>query len=252
MKKFINEHRPSKKEIYNFTDEKFGYYLAGLIDGDGHISTQGQIIIVWNKLDTSAAYKLKTRLGFGKVSIIENKNAVNLIVSNKLGAIKVSELIRNKLKHPAKIKQFNERLSTKYFIPETSQETNIEWDTPWLAGFIDADGYLYIKIVRNKEVRLSVKIDQKQDILLTQIMKKFGGHCYLRSSTNTYYYSSTSYEGIYKYIKYLDEYSLQNNRNYLRYHYLRKAYIMIQKDLHLTELGLEKIINYKKLLEIKI
>jgi hypothetical protein len=46
MKKFINEHRPSKKEIYNFTDEKFGYYLAGLIDGDGHISTQGQIIIV--------------------------------------------------------------------------------------------------------------------------------------------------------------------------------------------------------------
>jgi len=53
-----------------------------------------------------------------------------LIVTNKLGAIKVSELIRNKLKNPAKIKQFNEILSTKYLIPETSQETKIEWDTP--------------------------------------------------------------------------------------------------------------------------
>lgn len=35
---------------------QFGHYLVGIIDGDGHFSKQ-QLVIVFNWLDASLAYK---------------------------------------------------------------------------------------------------------------------------------------------------------------------------------------------------
>ena len=96
--KKLSVHRPSKRSLSDLTDLEFGCYLAGLIDGDGHISTQGHIVISFNSRDKRDAFLIRTRLGFGKVRQVKNKNAVNLIISNKNGVIYTLELIRNKLK----------------------------------------------------------------------------------------------------------------------------------------------------------
>ena len=47
------------KHIKPLNDEQLGHYLAGLIDGDGHFSKIGQLIIVFISKDAFWAYYLK-------------------------------------------------------------------------------------------------------------------------------------------------------------------------------------------------
>jgi len=254
--KKLSVHRPSKRSLSDLTDLEFGCYLAGLIDGDGHISTQGHIVISFNSRDKRDAFLIRTRLGFGKIRQVKNKNAVNLIISNKNGVIYTLELIRNKLKHPTRIYQFNDRLcdKLKYTKLKTSLSNTIDWNSFWFSGFVDADGYLRIYLPysehRNKcEVRLLCQIDQKGDILLNQIRNKFSGYLGYRKSQDTFYYSSTSFKNMYYLLKYFDRYSLQNTHCYLRYTIIRKAYLIIQNKLHLTSKGLDKIFRYNNSLK---
>jgi len=61
----------------------------------------------------------------------------------------------------------------------------------------------------------------------------------------TYYYGSTSFGSAKKVINYFDNFHLLSSKhvNYLKW---RKAYIIIQKKEHLTNLGLEQINKLKK------
>ena len=93
MKKKLSIHRPSKQLLNN--KESFGHYLAGLIDADGHISNIKHIVIAFNSRDLKDALKLRQKIGFGKVRKVKNKNAVNLIISNKKGIHHVAILIKD-------------------------------------------------------------------------------------------------------------------------------------------------------------
>lgn len=242
MKKKLSIHRPSKQLLNN--KESFGHYLAGLIDADGHISTIKHIVIAFNSRDHKDALKLRKKIGFGKVRKVKNKNAVNLIISNKKGIHHVAILIKDKLKHPKRIEQYNNRLNLK-----TSLNNNINWNSPWFAGFIDGDGCFRIQIIQHrKEVRLLCQIDQKNDILLKQIKLRFGGYLGYRMKQDTYYYSTVSYRAFNILLNYLDKYSLQYSYSYLRYTILRKAYLIIQKKQHLTIDGFNNIKKLKDMI----
>ena len=54
----ISNHVPS--HLKPISDEQFGHYLAGLIDGDGHFCGKQQLIIVFNSLDGEVG-NLKSR-----------------------------------------------------------------------------------------------------------------------------------------------------------------------------------------------
>jgi len=255
-KRTLSEHRPSKKPLNILTDLDFGYYLAGIIDGDGHISTQGQIVISFNSKDKRHAFIVRTRIGFGKVRYVKGKNAVNLIVSTKEGIIHVSDLIRNKLQHPIRIYQFNDRLydKLKYTSLKTSIDGTINWDSFWFSGFMDADGYLrmylpYRERINRCETRLICQIDQKDDVILKQIQTQFGGYLGYRKSQDTFYYSSTSFNNMFCLLRYFDKYSLQSARSYLKYTLIRKSYLITQQKLHLTSGGLKKLSGYSNLLK---
>jgi hypothetical protein len=243
----LSVHRPSKK---NYNLNSFSHYLAGLIDGDGHISTIGQIIISFNIKDIKSAYGIRSRIKYGRVRKVKNKNACNLIVSNKDGVLCIASLIKDKLKHPDKISQYNSRLTKLFNIEKTANNSQIDWSTPWFSGFFDATGRLKIYILvqahrPNPEIKLLAKIDQKGSLLLTQIQQQFGGYLNLKKQ-NTFYYSSTSYKNIYKILTFFDQYSLQLDRSYLRYVFLRKAYLLIQENKHLQQTGFEKIQKYQQ------
>jgi len=96
---------------------------------------------------------------------------------------------------------------------------------------------------------LLAQIDQKNDILLKQFKENFGGYLGYREKQNTYYYSTTSYKGMYLLLKYFDCYSLQCDYHYLRYTVLRKAYLLVQNSMHLTDIGRQKIRNLDKTLK---
>lgn len=250
MKK-LSIHRPKKK---SYTKEMLGYYLAGLIDGDGHISKIGHVVISFNKKDVKTAFKLRSHLKYGQIRPVKNKQACNFIISNKKGVLFLASLIKDKLKHPTRIKQYNERLSKKFNIKETSLNTEINWNTPWFAGFFDTDGYLRIAILERKnrprsEVRLLGQIDQKTDILLKQIQIQFGGYLGYRLKQNTFYYSTVSFGNMFKLLSYFDKFSLQNDRFYLRYVLIRKSYLLVQEKYHLSNKGLIKLKKYKKKLK---
>jgi hypothetical protein len=94
--KRVSDHVP--KHLKPLNNEQLGYYLAGLIDGDGHFSKAQQLVIVFSSSDAFLAYNLKEKLGYGNVKKVKDKNAYLLIVSNKQGILHVINLINGKLR----------------------------------------------------------------------------------------------------------------------------------------------------------
>ena len=92
--KKVSVHEPIHSKP--LTDNEFGHYLAGLIDGDGHFSKTPQLVIVFNQLDASLAYFIKGRIGYGNIYKVKNKEAVILVVSKGEGIRKVIKLIKKR------------------------------------------------------------------------------------------------------------------------------------------------------------
>jgi len=95
-----------KKHSKPSNDEDFGYYLAGLIEGNGLINSSEFIEIAFHEKDISLAYYIKKRIGYGKVIIKEN-NSVKYLVGNK-GLEKLIHLVNGKFLSQSKINQLIE------------------------------------------------------------------------------------------------------------------------------------------------
>lgn len=241
------------KHLKPISDESFGHYLAGLIDGDGHFSKIGQLVIVFSSPDAFLAYYIKGRLGYGNVKKVNKKNAYILVVSSKDGILKVINLVNGKLRTQSKLDQIKTMLLLNPRIQISKDVTlNIDKDLVnyWLAGFSDADSSFQIKYIvrssrKSPEIRLNFQIDQKEVFLLNLIKEFLGGNIGFRKCQNTYYYGSTSYGSAKNIIKYFDHFHLQS-RKYISYLKWRKVYTIIQSKRHLTEKGLTMITKIKE------
>ncbi len=233
--KKISIHVPTHLKPLN--DEQFGHYLAGLIDGDGHFSSQQQLVIVFSSPDVQSAYYIKEIIGFGHVKKVNSKNAYFYIISNKDGIIKAINLINGKLRTLNKFNQVinNILAHSKYREQDINFEMNKsnDFNNHWIAGFSDADASFQIKIVNrvNKprpEIRLNFQIDQKDKDVLLLIKDVFGGNISFQNPTNNYRLNISFFGSVRKIIKYFDTFHLQSRKhiNYLKW---RKAYILIQE-----------------------
>lgn len=249
--KLVSIHVPTHLKPLN--DTQLGYYLAGLIDGDGHFCSKQQLVIAFNLNDAQLAYYIKKQLGHGSVQKVKSKNAVLLVVASSKGLERVISLINGKFKSRSKLNQIKRNIlgHTKYTDFSNSITLSIskndDLNNHWLAGFSDADASFQIKLIsRNKktEVRLNYQIDQKENHLLILIKNFLGGNIGYRSSQDTYYYGSTSFGSAKKVISYFDHYHLLSSKhvNYLKW---RKAYVLVQNKRHLTSCGVDSIIKLK-------
>nr|AOC61520.1 putative LAGLIDADG homing endonuclease [Rhexinema sarcinoideum] len=252
-KLFINIHAP--KALKPQTKEAFGYFLAGLIDGSGHISKAGYVQVDFHAYDISVAYYLKKMIGSGKVSQEKKRLSVRYRCTSIAGLVCISDLLRHKLKHLDKIDQYNTRLVPllkKQCVsnqnintsPTVYKLTNL-LENHWLAGFIQGDGCLAIiqtklSTSRFLSSRLFISISQKSSTLLNLIQKFFGGCVGYRKDQNTYIYTSSSFTNAAKLFCYLDKYQLMGNK-LTQYWIWRKAYIIVQKKQHDTASGEAKI-----------
>ena len=252
--KNVSDHVP--KHLKPLSNEQLGYYLAGLIDGDGHFSKIGQLIIVFSSPDAFLAYYLKEKLGYGNVRKVKNKNAYLLIISKKKGILNVLNLINGKLRTEHRFKQVTNNIlnqtSYKDLALSFTMNSSNNFNNHWLAGFSDADASFQIKIIkrltRNKaEIRLNYQIDQKNNLVLNMIKNYLGGNIGYRKSQDTYYYGSTSFGSAKKVIQYFDEFNLQSKK-YISYLRWRKVYRLVQNKEHLMEKGLVKILKIKSLI----
>jgi hypothetical protein len=94
--KIISDHLPIYKKPVS--DEEFGYYLAGLIEGDGYINKKAiNLTISFHRLDAPLAYYIKKRIGYGVVDKVKDKNAL-IYRANLEGSIVIAKLINGKLR----------------------------------------------------------------------------------------------------------------------------------------------------------
>lgn len=166
------------KQIKPQNSQQLGYFLAGLIDADGHIN-QKEIVITFHTNDLSVAHYLKHVIGHGTIRKLSNKRAYNFEIYSKLGRSKVAKLIQNKLRLPLRISQYNRHLVSKIGCISTNQDQSCLLSNGWLAGFIQGDGSFQIKLLNRKtgrlRVQLTIQISLKTECLLRRIQNQFGG-----------------------------------------------------------------------------
>src|SRR5699024_10019230 len=88
----------------NLSDDEFGHFLAGLIEGDGWFGKK-QLHIIFSEDDISLAYYIKKRIGYGYVYKIKDKNAVRYICKNIICLSFILSLINGKFISEYKYKQ---------------------------------------------------------------------------------------------------------------------------------------------------
>lgn len=253
LNKPMSVHRLKHK--YPQNDIEWGYYLAGLIDADGSFTDIRQntpnLTICFHLKDISLAYKIKQFLRYGQVTKIKNKQACKYVLTNSKGFKFLLPLLNGKFKH--KIKKQRYFLFCRYYgvvlvASRGDKNNNPLSNNHWLAGFIDGDGSLQIKIYQRKnkfEIRLQLQIDQHNDYvyLLKNIKNEFGGNIYQRKMQPSSYYNSTSFQVYKKFINYLEHFQLCSNK-YKEYVIWKRAYFY-RKDV-------EKIKKFKKTLIVII
>lgn len=251
-------------------NENFCYYLTGLIEGDGTIivpktarSAVGRINypsiqISFDSRDIPLAIMIQKELGFGSLNKTKGVNAYRQCINNYEGLIKKIIKLGSKFK-TVKINDFNrqiifknERLNWNFPV---SHQNNTEFiDNPWLAGFIDADGYFYVnKKSGNGFEQVQAKKDHnnlsKKDIKL-----KLAGflNVPLKETSKAYCNSQAQYRvrtnqlsNNLLLINYLDTWQLKSSK-YLNYKDF--SYVTNQRlnKTHLTPENKEQILSISK------
>ena len=243
----ISEHVTSHKTQLN--GDEFGYFLAGLIEGDGWFGKK-TIHISFSELDVSLAYWLKKKIGYGNVYKIKDKKAVRYICRNMQGLAFILSAINGKLLSKYKYQQLiNHNYAEDFNINILPPSYNLSLDNYWLAGFSQANGCFHISVVKSKthntgySVRLEYSLKQ-DEIPLKLLYDKLNMGNVSKYSTGISCYKSTGYKTAFALISYFDEFHLfaDKYKSYLKF---RKVYIMITEGKHLQQKGIKKIISIK-------
>jgi hypothetical protein len=264
-----------KKEPYI---NKFGSYLAGLFEGDGHIWIPGinlkkkhnpRFCISFHKNDLPLAEAIRNKIGSGFIRNKSKENAVVLTVSPIKGHIFIISQISNYLRTP-KINQVNKLLIwlnnyiNTYYTLLVKNENNLDIDS-WLSGFIDADGGFMInyqsktvKGVNRDIIKFTLTIEQRMldpltlesyKKILEKIAKLFETNLNVRfqKSTGRSYYRivGTSRISITAVLNYLDLHPLLTSKR-LNYMDWKKAWKIKMTN---RSLSLEQ---KKAILELKL
>jgi LAGLIDADG endonuclease/Cytochrome c oxidase subunit III len=281
-KEYIQKSLINRDNTYKYIndDDQLGYYLAGLLEGDGHISIPAlgsttlnrilnpRIVFTSHKNNLHLYAYIQDKLGgIGRFQLVNN-NTIRYIIGDIKGIMLIINKISNKLRTPKNI-TFNKLIdfmNTKYnfsFKPSTLDKSNL-LDNYWFSGFTEADGCFYIKIVESKpksetrkrsiseNISLKFRLDQRlydkpTSSTMLFIMEEIA-KC-LSSSLDKHKTSKgdeilsitvTSIDKIKIIVNYFNKYSLLGTK-YIDYSDWEKVYYMMINKEHLTEIGRSKI-----------
>jgi len=230
-------------------------YLAGLWEGDGHISftkdKNPRFCITTHQKNEPWLLLVKKELGdYGFIRRKTKEHALVLTVSNKDGLVSILTLLNGHLKTP-KIYSFNLLIDWMNANSDHSFEKfDIDYDlnNHWLAGFIDADGCFYIrysepKASSGKPPRVATRftLDQKMFLqngesyekIINSIVSFLDCKLYLVTKKNGHSYyniSSNSIHSVGILILYFEKYSLKSSK-YLDYlNFKEVSYLLKNKN----------------------
>jgi len=240
----ISEHVPLHKRKLN--DEELGYFLAGLIEGDGWFGKK-ELHIIFSESDVSLAYFIKKRVGHGNVYNIKNKKAVRYICKNQKGLSLILSLINGKFVSKYKYEQLIKHNYNQDFNLEILPPLNqLSLDNYWLAGFTQADGCFHISVPKSKthktgySVRLEYSLKQNDCLPLKLLYNYINMGNISQYSSGIWCYKSSGFKTAACLIDYFDKYNLFAGK-YVDYLKFRKVYIMVTEGKHLHDKGILKI-----------
>jgi hypothetical protein len=119
----IQDYSSYSKSIGSYSDEELGFYLSGLIEGDGYLSINHRniliIAITFHILDTPLASKIIAYLGEGVIAKRKTQS-IELRFSRKEAVLQLLTLLNGKFRTP-KIDQLykaidfaNKKYSSKF------------------------------------------------------------------------------------------------------------------------------------------
>lgn len=260
-------------------DSDLGHYLAGLLEGDGHISLPSlgnttlnrvlnpRIVFTSHKDNLGMYTFLQSELGnIGRFQS-SGDNIIRFIISDMKGIISIINLIHGKLRTP-KNKRFNDLIkfiNAKYDlnIYESPLDNSNYLSNSWFSGFTEADGHFGIKYVEKKEksenskrsrsesISLKFRLDQRAyDKSTSTTMKPFMEELASALSCNLITYKNktgevlsiyvSSIENIQTIINYFDNYPLIGDK-LNDYQKWKIVYNMMVSKEHLSKEGGLKI-----------
>ena len=267
----ISDHMSKHRKMQN--DHELGYYLAGLIEGDGCFSDR-RLEIVFSEHDKPLAYWLKVQIGYGSVVKVKATQAVRYVLRHGAGLARVVQLTNGKYRTQHKLEQLVKHgYGSRYgVIISTKHDTSCLTSNHWLAGFTDADGCFVISIVASTtdkcgqvhllssipkttvaDVRCEYQITHKSRQVVELVRGVLGGCISPCFQTGTvagktypmYRYNSTSFQNALHVISYFDRFHCQAPSQLIAYFKWRKVFRIIQRKEHLNERGLHKIVRIR-------
>jgi hypothetical protein len=277
----VNKIKSISLKKYHTSDRnQLGYYIAGLLEGDGHISLpflgktilnrilNPRIVFTGHIKDIELYKNIQSQLNdIGRIQIVGN--IVRYIIGDREGIIFLINLVNNKFRTP-KIYSLNkliEFMNQKYQLnlslsklDESDLLTN-----SWFTGFTEADGHFGVVIryskpkseTRKRSISNSINlkfvlaqrsVDKISSLSLLPIMQKIAAtfscnlHEYKTKKNGQYLCINISaFNKLDLIVNYFKNHSLLGIKNENFKDWL-KVYSMICSKEHLTKLGFEKII----------
>jgi LAGLIDADG endonuclease/Cytochrome c oxidase subunit III len=267
----------SKLTHSKWDDDQLGYYLAGLLEGDGNIylpslgkTSLNRIlnprITFTSHLNNVELYVyLQYRLGgIGRFQLV-SPNTLRYIIGDVEGIKIFLHFIHGKLRTPKNItlNQLIDFINSKYSLtfPISSLNESDISSNSWLTGFTEADGYFGIKIIEDKlksdtrkrsvsrYVSLIFRLDQRlidkmTSLSLTSIMNKISSFLscslveYVNKDNHSYLsVSTTALDKLEVVVNYFKKYPLLGNKG-KDFEDWEKIYNLFKSKRHLTDEGL--------------
>ena len=171
---------------YHFnTKNQLGYYLAGLIEGDGSIKVrQGKkeaiapiIVFTFHKNEMPLYENLKEILNSGYILVEKKGGVCRYCISNADAIIQVINHINGKYRTPKyhalykaidNVNKWRNANISKLPLDTSSLDSNA-----WLAGFIDADGHFSIKLAGSYGSDTSESLKKKGNFFCGRVLCVF-------------------------------------------------------------------------------
>ena len=169
----ISEHVPT--HLKPISEDQFGFYLAGLIEGDGTFAVHDKnstvqkyrpaIIIVFKIADLPLAEYLQNLTNCGSVYKKTNRGYVLWQIQDIVGVYSIVNIINGYMRTPKiyALHRLIDWLNLRFDFNITKKNKDISDinSNSWLAGFIDADGHFSVRITEQASPTKYPKIECK-------------------------------------------------------------------------------------------
>lgn len=204
----------TKKDKKLNLDINYLNWLAGLIDGDGCFTLSkkgyGALEVTMEDRDVRCLYLIKDIFGGSVSAGSKCSKWYRYRLHNKEGLKRILNAVNGRVRNPVRILQVS-RLCENYNIGyiDSAVYEPLTFDNSWLAGFLDADGSVYLNKL---SVQVFISASQKDKYLLDQIASIYGGKVYPHGKVQAFKWVISKKAEVLAFLDYFSKHPLRSKK----------------------------------------